>query len=309
MFKKFIFAFFVLFFVCSVSGAAEKKMSVALVDFRNDTHQDIPVQLIMDVMKQTIISADIFTLIPDNEVKKMLESSVGFDAKARTFDAFSTARFGKALGADAVLIGRIFLFEKNRIPQEISLKISGYDFSRNGADVAIDVKLLDGKTGATIATATGSGKASEANLEGVVSFLTNTLSPAFLHATQVAALRLVNDLKGLLAVPIRPVAPAESPRFVITQIDKNKFYINAGRNRDISIGDAFEIYSNRESKVIGLAKIVELDLTSARLEVVGKTLSDVAIGDRAVRTLSGKSPKTEEKEPEKKATPQRRRKK
>lgn len=305
MLKRALLIFFVLIFVyvCAPAGADEKKLRVAILEFANGTPKEIPIRGIMKVVNGIVTSLDVFELVSEETLRDVSGSKIWLEAMARGYDAFSAARLARELKADALMIGTVNAFEKNTVPQEIAIKIDGYDMSRRGADVILSARLL-GADGAKMASASGSGRAEESALEHAAAFVSSELSEAFKLATAKSALQMCKGLEEALSNPSQSLSSSSMPepsRWTIVKADGAGVYMNAGLNRSIFIGDIFLIFSAKnDAAAIASARLVELSSKGARLEFIGKPKATVSVGDRAEKKIGGVPTTPAEPKPNKK---------
>ena len=264
MMKKLASALVLLLLVslCSPSLAGNKKIFAALIDFSDETpnkmiltpgekieRDNIYLDEVMKIIRELTEKSGLFELLPNNTVTNAMNTDIGKEAAARRYDKFSAARLGKLLGVEAILIGEILQFEKNIIPKNFT--INGLDFSNRVDDVVIRARLINAYNGTELADVTSTGNADENLLEALSAAITNKLSAGFYQATSISILRILRELESADIkikkenAPIaHPLKVAETTNFIIVKTEGDSIYINAGRDKGVSIADVFIIMKN-----------------------------------------------------------------
>lgn len=278
---------------------AQKKLRVAVVDLVNKTPNHIPIEHIMKLFYSRLKAADLYDLIPRDEVKKCIrDTDVGKEAAARRFDRFSAVRFARVLSADAILAGSIPHFERVSTASPLPFSVNGLDFTGRHTDVVFEARLILAENGLVAATVEGGGKADEDAVESMTGVLNDGLTPAFNNAVKRASDALAANLKSADLKPELPqtAEPAQSDAdFYVVKSDKKAIYIGAGTSKGVSVGDYFIISAvkkngGKEDLVpIAVARVTEAEQDAARLELTEPAKAKnslIKVGDRAQRKTS-----------------------
>jgi uncharacterized OB-fold protein len=310
--KRIIFVFLILIMLCPLSQADEKKILVALIDFTDETPNKMAITIdektesnkihmskVMKIVRESTEKSGLFELMPYKNVAEAMNTQIGKEATARRYDRFSAVRLGKILEVDAILTGEIIQFDKNIIPKDFN--INGLDFSKRINDVVIRARLINAYSGEEIVGVIGVGDADENVLEAISATITNKLSAGFLRAVNISILQI---LRGFESADIRiekendatryrpDRSVAESAYYSVIQTEGNYIYINAGRNKDVSIADLFNILKDDGAGNLKLAAIysvsmVETDFSRLILVESKEALEKVNVGDKVQRKTRG----------------------
>ena len=306
MCKRLISVLLFMLLICTSSLANEKKPIVALIDFADETPNKMAINPddkvdvnkvylseVMQVIRDLTIKSELFELLPHNTVANVMKTQIGKEAIARRYDRFSSVRLGKLLGVDAILTGEILQFEKNVISKNFA--IEGLDFSNRVADVVIRAKLINAYNGDRIAEVTGSGNADENVLNTMTAALTNKLSSGFLSATNRSAQHILLELKladirinkNQASLP-RNQSTAAITDITVVKAEGNYIYINAGRNKDISLADLFNILkidNAGDFRPVAVYRVSKVEPDSSQLVLVEPTgiQGTIRVGDKVVK--------------------------
>ena len=310
--KKFISVLLFAFALCSPCHAGEKKILVALIDFADETPNKMLItpgekaedgvahfSEVMRIIRESAENSGLFEFLPHEAVAKAMATDIGKEAAARRYDPFSAARLGKVLGTDAILTGQIVQFEKNTIPTDFNITINNMDFSNKGNDVEIRARLISAKSGAELANVTGAGFADENILENVSAAVGGRLSAGFAQAVKISALKIFREL-GSADIRTDEYAPppileraADITNFTVVKVEGGGkyIYINAGRNKGVSIADLFAILKNDaagELKPVAVYSVSMVEVNSSKLALVEPedAASSILVGDKAQRKRS-----------------------
>jgi hypothetical protein len=304
--RKFILVLSFLLLLYSTSQAGEKKPLVALIDFTDETPNKMAIDPedkvdinkvylseVMQVIRELTEKSDLFELLPHNTVTEAMKTQIGKEAIARRYDRFSSVRLGKMLGVDAIFTGEILHFEKNIIPRDFI--IDGLDISNRAADVVIRARLINANNGERLAEVSGSGNADESVLRTMTAAIANRLSSGFLNATNRSVQQILREL--MLAdikinkeyVPLSHSKSAmETTDFTVVKTEGNYIYINAGRTKDVSIADLFNIMkkdNDGNMRHVAIYSVSKVEPDSSQLILIEPkgAQGTILIGDKAVR--------------------------
>ncbi|MCL1875897.1 MAG: CsgG/HfaB family protein [Synergistaceae bacterium] len=328
-----ITVFFITIIICPLSQAIERKMLVALIDFTDETpnkmaltpddkseSNKIHISKVMKVVRETTEKSELFELLPYENVMKAMDTQIGKEAAARRYDRFSAARLGKILEVDAILTGEVVQFEKNVIPKDFI--INGLDFSKRVEDVVIRVRLINAYNGVDLVDVIGAGNADESLLETISATISNKLSIGFLRAVNFSTLKILKEIESADIIINKEYSPsfqsvADEAFYSIVRIEGNYIYINAGRNRNVSIADLFTVIKddgagNHKPAAIYSVSMVERDYSKLVLVEPKGTEVKVYVGEKVQRKTRGAEmkleiPKNKDQDTEKNKTKQPRR--
>lgn len=327
--------FLITIIFCLQSQADKKEILVALIDFTDETPNKMAITLdekaesnkvnmsqVMKVVRETAEKSDLFKLLPYKNVMEAMNTQIGKDAAARRYDRFSAARLGKILKVDAILTGEVIQFDKNVIPKDF--KINGLDFSKRFGDVVIRARLINAYSGEELVDATEGGDADENILETISASISNKLSIGFLRAVNSSMLRILKEFestdikidKEYTASQHRRSQNAEGMAyFTVVRIEGNHIYIDAGRNKDISIADLFSVFRDDGAgnlKPIAIYSVYMVGKDYSRLAPVEPKGAEgkVNVGEKVQRKTRGaavklKIPENEDTEMNKAKQPKR----
>jgi len=294
----------IAFLFCSHSNAGEKKILVALIDFADETpnkmaitpgerteRSNVYLSEVMQIIRELTEKSGMFELLPHKTVREAMNTVIGKEAAARRYDRFSSARFGKMLGVDAIFTGEIVQFEKNTIPRDLT--INGLDFSKREKDVIIRARLINAYNGTELADISGAGTADENVLETVSAAVVNKLSIGFLQATKISVMKILKELSSADIKIDKEYVPAPTNildmiNYTVTKTEGKYIYINAGLNRSVCVTDLFTILKRDDSgnlKPSAVYSVSTVDLNSSKLVLLepNEALGTVLVGDKAQR--------------------------
>jgi hypothetical protein len=304
------------FSICLASYADEKKFLLALIDFADETPNKMAIMPnektedskaslseVMKIVRDITEKSELFELLPHKAVAEVMNTQIGKEAAARRFDQFSAVRLGKVLGVDAILTGEIVQFEKNVIKKDFF--INGLDFSNRIEDVVIKARLINAHTGKKLAEITGTGNADENLLETISAVITNRLSYGFQQAVTKSTLIILKELESANIIIDKEHTPinnaqiiAESSSFTVIKTEGKYIYINAGRNKDVSIMDLFVVLKGGDAGGLTPAvvyRVLKVDPDSSQLLLVESTEAQgaVRVGAKVKRKTRGAAVKYE----------------
>jgi len=305
MIKKIVTVLLILL-LCTSSQGSEKKPLVALIDFTDETPNKMAIisddkvdinkvyiSEVMQIIRELALKSDLFELLPQKTVSDAMKTQIGKEAVARRFDRFSSVRLGKMLKADAILTGEIVNFEKNIIPKDFT--IDGLDFSKRVADVVIRARLINAYNGVILADITGSGNADENIIRTMTAAISSRLSTGFINATSRSAQQILMELK-LADIKINkenvPLSQhqnaADNSDFTVVKTEGQYIYINAGRNKDVSIADLFNILKKDnagELRPVAVYSVSKVEPDSSQLVLIEPKSAQgtITVGDKAKR--------------------------
>lgn len=293
-----------MFLLCPMSHAAERKYLVALIDFDDKTPNKMAItpgerpeqgighlSEVRQVIRELTEKSGIFELLPHETVANAMNTDIGKEAAARRYDRFSAVRLGKMLGVDAILTGEIVQFEKSVITKDFT--INGIEFTKRVGDVVIKAHLINAHNGVQLTESTRAGVSDENVLETVSAVVENKLSAGFLQATRTSVQLILRDL-GSANIKIDKEYVMAQPgiedimSFTVLKCEGNCIYINAGRNRDVSIADLFNILKRDAAgnlKAVAVYRVSMVGHNSSELVLVepNEALGTILVGDRAQR--------------------------
>ncbi|MCL2146456.1 MAG: CsgG/HfaB family protein [Synergistaceae bacterium] len=307
--KRILFTVLSLVFLfCSISQSDENKILIALIDFADETpnkmaltpdkpteNNKVNLPKVMQIVREQTENCGLFELLPQETVEEAMKTQIGKDAAARRYDRFGAARLGKMLAADALLTGEIIQFEKSVIAKDFT--INGLDFSKRTGDVVIRIRLINAYNGIELADISCSGDADENVLESISAAVSNRLSIGFQQATVMCIQNILEELESADIKIDKEYTPiqlsqnnAETINFTVVKIEGKYIYINAGRDKDVSIADLyFIVKENGALDPETIYSVSKVGRDSSQLVLVEPKDAEgiVKVGDKVQRKARG----------------------
>ena len=205
---------------------------------------------------------------------------------SKYFNKKTTAKTGKLLGAQAVLVGAVTEFEPNvsGVSGGIDIpKLGGLTYHADKAVVGIDVRLVHQETGKILIAASGKGEIDSKKLGGGGTYAgvefggqawsRTPLGVAMRTAATQAIEKLIVGLK---------VTPWEGK---VVSASGQKAFIGAGHDLNLKAGDTFELIRRGDAIKDGSGTIIGYDETTIGTVVLKSIQAKMSIG-----SVSGDKP-------------------
>lgn len=309
--KLFSWLLVLLIFTISAFPAlsAEKLYKIAVLPFDDGSIQDRWWEGNWDVGKgiadefvTEFLNTNKFRLIEREQIDKVIQEQ-DFGQSGRV-DAKTAAKIGKILGVDFLVMGRVteFSFKSTEVGG-ISLKKGiGLGLKNTKANVAIDARLVDASSAEIIASVTGKGNKSTANVKlayewtaiafGSDEFRKTDLGKATREAVASAAQQLADKAYSSDRVPSQPSKLSG----VVAYASGNRIIINIGSSSGVKQDMVFVVSKVLEvvkdpttgevidevTEAVAEIKVTEIKDKSATCTVLKKLSSDftTAVGDK-----------------------------
>lgn len=288
--------------------SAEKLYKIAVLPFDDGSIQDRWWEGNWDVGKgiadefvTEFLNTKKFRLIEREQIDKIIQEQ-DFGQSGRV-DAKTAAKIGKILGVDFLVMGRVteFSFKSTEVGG-ISLKKGiGLGLKNTKANVAIDARLVDASSAEIIASVTGKGNKSTANVKvayewNAIAFGSDEFRKTDLgKATREAVASAAQQLAEKAYASGGPSQPAKLSG-VVAYASGNRVIINIGSSSGVNQDMVFVVSKVLEvvkdpttgevidevTEAVAEIKVTEVKDKSATCTVLKKLSSDftTAVGDK-----------------------------
>ena len=304
--------------------ARAHKIRVAIFDFDYGTvHRDVFALFgsdidvgkgISDMLVTYLVKDGTYSVIERKALDKILAEQ-NFSNSNRA-DAATTARIGKILGVDAIIIGTVTQFGGENKNTKIGgaggrfggFGVGGFGHKSSKATVGIDARLVDTTTGEILAVATGKGESKRESTSllggggswhgfgaGGVNFGSSDFQSTIIGEATKAAVEQMS--LEVIAGNGKLQAHTVVVQGLVAAVDGGQVILNVGGKAGIKVGDQFSVERvTREIKdpstgqvirrlatPLGVVQATDVDDLSAACRIVSGT--DFKAGD-AVKTLA-----------------------
>ena len=219
--------------------------------------------------------------------KVLIEQELG---QSKLSSSFTQTPAGQLLGVDYLIVGEVTEFEERQMGGGGSLsvmkgfgpKISG---EASAAQVAIDLRVIDTRTGEILYSHRAQGRAWEKAFATKLDYKFIEFGGDAFHKTPLgqATRRAINDALQFILAVVEKRTTEFSWLARVVEVEGNEVYLDAGRLANIQMGDRFRISMVRKvltapetnevlglvESDVGLAEAVDVQTKYTRARILG----------------------------------------